>query len=254
MTEEVLIAARALMVGYDPGRPVVFDVELTASAGDIIAIVGPNGCGKSTVLKSLAGQLRPSTGTISVARTPMKVFRPDVFRRAGVAYAPQSEACFGTLTVEENLRVAAYQLTGRREASRWVRHMLTRFPELESMRSRTGAALSGGEKKVLAFAMTLVPHARVLILDEPAAGLSAQWRNGLADRVVRAAEVGLAVIFAEQDLAFASRVAHRVCVMREGRVVEVLPRDGFVAFLKRSETVQGFRYDEASGLRREEHE
>jgi branched-chain amino acid transport system ATP-binding protein len=237
MSEQSLVAAHGLTIGYREDQPVVFDVDLTANAGDIIAVVGPNGCGKSTLLKALAGGLRPISGTISIAQFPTNVFRPDLFRRLGVSYAPQSRACFSTLTVEENLRAAAYQLTDRRDASTWDYNMFTGFPELGPLRTRGAATLSGGEKKVLAFAMTLVPHARVLILDEPAAGLSAEWQEHMRERIASAAERGLAVVLAEQNLAFASRVATRAFVMRNGRVADVLSRDDFSRFLRSAENI-----------------
>lgn len=235
MSLRSLIATRGLTAGYRRDWPVVFDINLTASAGEVIAVVGPNGCGKSTLLKTLAGGLQPIGGTVSVAGTPADVFRPDVFRRLGISYAPQSEACFRSLSVEENLRAAAYQVAGSRGASKWARDALTRFPELHALRARSAATLSGGERKVLAFAMTLVPHARVLVLDEPAAGLSAEWQDNLQKRIASAAEEGLSIVLAEQNLGFASRVAARAFLMRDGRVEDVLMPESFVRFLRSAE-------------------
>ena len=226
------ISACGLTVGYRPDLPVVFNINLEAASGEVIALVGPNGCGKSTLLKAFAGGLRPINGTVSVVEQKMETFRTDLFRRMGVSYSPQSAACFRTLSVEENLEAAAYLLTAKGDARKWAIDMLTRFPELDVLRSRRVATLSGGERKVLAFAMTLVPGARLLLLDEPAAGLSVEWRENLQKRISSAAEQGLAIVLTEQDLGFASRVAARIFMMKDGRVHDVLAQERFSKFLR----------------------
>jgi branched-chain amino acid transport system ATP-binding protein len=208
-------------------RGVSFDV----AQGEIVALIGANGAGKTTLLRSIAGAHRPHTGTVTFDGAD--VTRLPAHRRVslGIALVPEGRRLFPTLTVEENLRVAA--VTNRR--GRWnVQAVLDAFPLLQARRKMPAANLSGGEQQAVAIGRALMSNPRLLLLDEVSLGLAPVVVDAVYRSLVEVIKEGVTVLLVEQDLTRALHVAGRVICLLEGRVVlqgeaRSLDRDRVVA-------------------------
>jgi branched-chain amino acid transport system ATP-binding protein len=209
----VLVAA-GLVAGYEPGAPVVNGASASVAAGEILALLGPNGAGKSTFVKAIAGLVPLVAGSVTVAGT--EVTRSPAHRRpaAGLAYVPQVENVFTTLTVEENIALAAPPGRGARAAA--VGQALAMFPELSPALGREAGRLSGGQRQMLAVARALVVAPRALILDEPSAGLAPKVVGELFARLRTIALGGVAILLVEQNVRAALGLADRALVLVQG--------------------------------------
>lgn len=239
MTSRELLVVEHITAGYDPGTDIISDVSFTLAAGAVLSLVGPNGCGKSTALRCLAGKLKPRKGTIRLRGSELRDYRPDLFRQKGITYAPQDRPCFDSLTVGENLDAAGYQLGNKKDLSSWVSDIWARFPELAKLRTSRAGNLSGGERKLLSIAMALLPGTKILVLDEPTASLSTRWIKDLEDVLGMLLEEKWAVIMAEQNVGFAARLADEVLIMRQGRIDEKLTGEAFGNFLRQRKKLPG---------------
>lgn len=195
-----------LSAGY-ADTPVVRQVGLAVGEGEVVAIVGPNGAGKSTVLKAIMGELSVSSGRVVLDGKDITRIRPDRLTLLGIGYVPQVRDIFETLTVTENLTLGGYRLSHGEIPGR-TEEVLEFFPQLAGMRDRIAGRLSGGERKMLALARTLMLRPRLLILDEPSANLAPELAHRvLHDQVGRLAESGVAILLVEQRVREALSVA-----------------------------------------------
>jgi branched-chain amino acid transport system ATP-binding protein len=197
---------------------VLHGVGLRVGRGEIVALLGPNGAGKSTLLRAVSGLLTPTAGVITFSGRDMRGVDPRATVRAGLAHVIEGHRIFTELSVTENLLLAAYDLP-RGERSTRVEEALGLFPEIAAKRHDRGGALSGGQQQTLAVAQGLVRRPRLLMLDEPSAGLSPM----LVDRVLSVAaqlrESGAAVLLVEQLVEKALALADRVYALARGRIV-----------------------------------
>jgi branched-chain amino acid transport system ATP-binding protein len=206
-------------------------VSFEVAQGEIVALIGANGAGKTTLLRAIAGAHRPHGGKVTFDGAD--VTRLPAHRRValGIALVPEGRRLFPTLTVEENLRVAA--VTRRR--GRWnVQAVLDAFPLLQARRKMPAATLSGGEQQAVAIGRALMSNPRLLLLDEVSLGLAPVVVDAVYRSLVEVIKEGVTVLLVEQDLTRALRVAGRVMCLLEGRVVLVgearsLDRDRVVA-------------------------
>jgi branched-chain amino acid transport system ATP-binding protein len=159
-----------ITAGYVPGLPIVHGVSLGISNAEIVTIIGPNGAGKSTLLKVLAGLVRAEHGAVRIADQDLTGLRADERVRAGLAYVPQTANVFTSLTVHENLTMGGYTMGS--ELKRRLDATYEQFPILAQRRSAYGRVLSGGQRQMLAIARGLMTLPKVIMLDEPTAGLS----------------------------------------------------------------------------------
>lgn len=205
MSEEVL-AARGLAAGYG-GVPVVSDVDLVVDAGEIVAILGANGAGKSTTLMALSGRLAPISGEIhwcgEAVRAPLHVMA-----RRGLRYVPEERGVVRSLTALDNLRLGAGP----------VDEALQCFPELRPLLKRPAGLLSGGEQQMVSLARALAGEPKVVLVDELSLGLSPLVVRRIADVLIAAAARGVAIVLVEQQLSLALTMAHRGYVLRRGKV------------------------------------
>lgn len=215
MTDEAFLSIRGLRSGYD-GSTVLHGVDLDVAEGTVVALLGRNGVGKSTLVSTVMGLVRPYAGSVRIAGADLAGSRPDTVARAGVGLVPQGRRVFAPLTVAEHLGMT----TGRRRAGPWTRErVLELLPRLGERLGHRGDQLSGGEQQMLAIARALLTNPRLLLLDEPSDGLAPAVVQQVSEVVRELCGSGISVLLVEQDLRLAFSVAHRVAVMDKGRIV-----------------------------------
>lgn len=215
MTTAAALEVRSLEAGYDPGLPIVRGATLRVEAGEILAILGPNGAGKSTFVKAVAG-LVPVTGG-EVLLQGRDITRVPAHRMVfeGLAFVPQTENIFANLSIGENLELAAAVLGQPRRAA--LEPVYAMFPDLARQRGLLASRLSGGQRQMLAVGRALIARPRVLMLDEPSAGLSPKLVGQVLDQLRRVRDTGVTVVLVEQNVKAALAVADRAAVLVEGR-------------------------------------
>lgn len=203
---------------YYGGSHILWDVALQVEEGSCTCLMGRNGVGKTTLLKTIMGSVLARSGEISFRDTALMGRPPELRARLGIGYVPQGREIFGQLTVEENLQVG---LAGRSDGSRTIPGLVfDLFPVLGEMLDRRGGDLSGGQQQQLAIARALVSEPTLLILDEPTEGIQPNIVRQIGDVILELnRERGLTVLLVEQKLPFARRVADRFSIMEKGRLV-----------------------------------
>jgi branched-chain amino acid transport system ATP-binding protein len=201
---------------------ILFDVSMEVREKEVVALLGRNGAGKSTTLKTLAGVLHPRSGTIRLAGAPIHDLPTYEIARRGLQLVPDERRVFGALTVAENLKLAALSAP-----EPWpIRRIYDMFPRLEERRESRGGVLSGGEQQMLAIARALIRNPRVILLDEPFEGLASIIVRDLLELCQRLVAEGPTVIIVEQNLRAALRLATRLYVLNNGHIVfEGTPAD-----------------------------
>lgn len=211
-----LLEATDIVAGYQRDLPIVHGVSLFVDPGEILVILGPNGAGKSTLVKSLAAVVPKFAGRVTLAGHDITTTPAHRLAAAGVGFVPQTANVFTSLTVEENLRVGGYLLKG--ELAARIDEAYTRFPDLAARRRHAGHALSGGQRQMLAIARALMTAPRLLLLDEPSAGLSPRMVSEVFQAVRGIADAGIAVLMVEQNVKAGLRIADRGLILASGRV------------------------------------
>jgi ABC-type branched-subunit amino acid transport system ATPase component len=210
------LVVEGLAAGYG-GVPVIENVSLSVSRGEVTAIIGPNGAGKSTALKAIVGVIRAMSGSVTLGAQDVTNLATERLVGKGIGYVPQMKDVFGPLTVQENLMMGAYLLRSSEVPER-LREVFSVFPALEAMQSRLASKLSGGERKMLAFGRALMLRPSVLVLDEPTANLSPELSEMLLrTHVRRLATTGVAVLLVEQKARLAMEIADVTYVLVSGR-------------------------------------
>ena len=211
MTDPVL-RVEALTAGYD-GPPVIRDVSLTVGPGEVVAVLGANGAGKSTTLRAISGLLPAATGTVTLAGRPLTKIPAAARARLGIAHVPEGRGVFAGLTVAEHLRL------GHRGERLDTALAYQYFPALAELRDRRAGLLSGGEQQMVTLGRALARTPKVLLVDELSLGLAPLVVSRLLTAVREAADRGAAVVLVEQHVDRAMRVADHVLVLERGRVV-----------------------------------
>jgi len=201
---------------------VLFDLSLEVGRGEVVALLGRNGAGKSTTLKAIMGLIPAAGGTIAFEGRDIAGLAPNRIARLGIGYVPEDRRIFHELSVAENLEV------GRRPAPpgtpAWTpQRLFALFPNLAEVRHRRGGEISGGEQQMLALARTLMGNPRLLLLDEPSEGLAPVIVGHLARALDELRTHGIAVLLSEQNLGFAGAVAGRAALIEKGRIAHAGP-------------------------------
>jgi branched-chain amino acid transport system ATP-binding protein len=197
---------------------VLFGIDLDVAAGELVALVGANGAGKSTVLGTLSGLVRATAGTVTFAGRDMTNVRPEVTVKAGIAHVPQGRRLFGTLSVEKNLLLGAY-LRRDRDVRSDLARVLGYFPALNDKLAREAGTLSGGEQQMVAIGRGLMAKPKLLMIDELSLGLAPKVVDRLVDVVQGINRDGTSLLLVEQDVLVALDIADRAYVLENGRVV-----------------------------------
>lgn len=232
------LVVRGLVAGY-AGSVVLHGVDLSVPAGGVLALLGRNGAGKSTVVNAMMGLVRPREGSVVLGGQELAGRAPDVVARAGLGLVPQGRRIFGTLTVDQHLSLAE-RIGRRRPGNGWsTARVLDLLPGLSGRLGHRAAQLSGGEQQMLAIARALLTRPRLLLLDEPSEGLAPATVTRLGEVVAASAADGIAVVLIEQNLRLALSVAERVVVLAKGRVVLETTAAAFRSDADRAATLLG---------------
>ena len=210
------LVVRELVAGYEPGVPIVNGASLTVAAGEIVAVLGPNGAGKSTLIKAIAGIAPIRSGAVFLGDEEITRLPAHRMVREGLAFVPQTENVFTGMSVEDNLRLAAGILPSDKRARR-IAEIYRFFPDLARQRRLLAGRLSGGQRQMAAIARALIAAPRVLMLDEPSAGLSPKLVEGVFARLAEIRASGVAIVLVEQNARAALAIADRGLVLVEGR-------------------------------------
>ena len=202
--------------------PILYGIDLEIAAGEVVGILGHNGMGKTTLMKTLIGLVPATDGSIVFDGVDVTRERADRRARRGMGYVPQGREIFPRLSVRENLRMAALAAGGSDESA--VDEVLADFPRLEPLLDREGSALSGGEQQILAIARCLCTRPRLILLDEPTEGIQPSIVEQIAENLAALrASRGLTVVLVEQNLDFTAALSTRVLLIQKGEIVRALP-------------------------------
>jgi branched-chain amino acid transport system ATP-binding protein len=197
---------------------VLWGIDLTVSAGEIACIVGSNGVGKTTLLRTISGIVRPRAGSIQFAGDAIETAAPEAILSRGIAHVPEGRRLFKGLSVRDNLLLGAYLRRDWAEVARDLEHVFTIFPILAERRSQDATTLSGGEQQMCAVGRGIMSQPRLLMVDELSLGLAPQAVERLAAALVEINKAGITILLVEQDVFTAFELAQHGFVMELGRI------------------------------------
>jgi urea ABC transporter ATP-binding protein UrtE len=204
--------------------PVLYDISLKITAGESVGILGHNGMGKTTLLRTLIGALRATAGTVRFNGTDVTRYAPHARAKLGMAYVPQGREIFPTLSAMDNLRMGLVK-TGERDLHT-IEQLLEDFPRIKPLLDRPGGSLSGGEQQLLALARALAGKPTLLLLDEPTEGIQPSIIEEIAETLAALRDrMKLTIVLVEQNLEFIAAVSQRVLVIKRGQVGGEIPRE-----------------------------
>jgi branched-chain amino acid transport system ATP-binding protein len=220
-----LLQVKGLHAGYGAGD-ILKGIDVALEKGRIVTMIGPNGSGKSTFIKTLAGLLPARQGTIELEGERLNDLSPPKRVRAGVTYVPQEYNVFRNLTVLENLKIAREFMSEKRGNGHALdKELVALFPELPAHYGKKAGNLSGGQRQMLGFACALAVRPKVLMLDEPSAGLSPALMKAVFDKVQKVNAMGVSILMVEQNAREALRISDTCIVLVGGRVRTCGPAD-----------------------------
>jgi len=220
-----LLTVTDLAVSYG-SVPAVDRVSLTIAAGELRVILGANGAGKTTIIKTLLGLLRPRAGKISLdGRVDLLRLRPHEIHRLGIAWVPEGRQLWNTLKVMDNLRLGGFAEADKALVERRIAAMFERFPRLRERQDQIAGSLSGGEQQMVAIARALISAPRLLLMDEPSLGLAPLVVRDVFALVREINKMGIAILMVEQNARQALKVANWAYLLETGHIVESGPAD-----------------------------
>ena len=208
-----LLEATGIVAGYGDTE-ILHGVSISVKAGEIVTIIGPNGCGKSTFMKAVVGVVRVKGGSVVFRDQDISSRAPGQIVRAGLCYVPQTANVFPSLTIRENLDMGAF--TRKDDYRGRIKDMFEMFPDLAARPNQKAGNLSGGQRQTLAIARALMLDPVLLLLDEPSAGLSPTMRSSVFDHIREINATGVTVLLVEQNAREALRMSNRGYVLSSG--------------------------------------
>lgn len=214
-----MLEAQDLTVSY--GRlEAVRKINFSVEAGQIVALVGSNGAGKSTTLKSIIGLMMPASGTLRFEGRDITTMGPAARVQAGIALSPEGRRLFGRMTVLDNLLAGAHGVASRQVVARMLDEIYTLFPRVQERRRQLAGSLSGGEQQMVAIGRALMANPKLLMLDEPSLGIAPKIVFEIAEAIKRInSEKNMSIVLVEQNARLALRLAHNAYALENGEII-----------------------------------
>jgi len=212
-----MLALQGVSAGYG-GFQALFDVSLEVNAGESVAVIGPNGAGKTTLLRVISKLIEPAAGEIRMEGRPLAPVPAHEVIARGIAHVPENRRLFPRLTVEENLKMGAFVVSSRPFFSQRLEFVYSLFPRMKERRAQLSGTLSGGEQQMCAIGRALMSGPKLLLLDEPSAGLAPVVVQSIFELVRRICKEGYTVLIVEQNIRQVLKVAHRAYLLETGRI------------------------------------
>jgi branched-chain amino acid transport system ATP-binding protein len=231
-----ILELRAVNASYGKVRA-LHGISLKVGAGEVVALIGANGAGKSTTLRVISGLIGATSGEILLDGASINRQRPDMIVRRGIAHCPEERRIWPELTVHENLALGAYICSDRSEVKRRMEEALARFPRLRERSLQLAGTLSGGEQQMLAIGRALMSAPRVLLLDEPSLGLSPLIMQEVLTVIRELRDQGITIVLVEQNVHNGLSVANRAYVFTTGQIVA---EDSAAALLKNPDLLRAY--------------
>lgn len=213
-----MLEVRDLSAGYGQ-TPVLDGVSFDVGDGEFVVLLGPNGHGKTTLLRTISGLIRPTAGTISFAGSPVAGEPAERISQSGLVHIPQGDLPFPDMTVEENLLLGAFPAEAWRKRSERIEEVFGIFPKLRERRSQRARTLSGGERRMLALGRGLMREAKMLMIDEPSLGLAPVIVNEVYQYIRDIVATGMTLLLVEENFSHVQDFDVRVLVLESGRIV-----------------------------------
>jgi len=213
-----VLEVKGLAAGYGKAQA-LFDIALHVEEGEIVTILGPNGAGKTTLVNSIAGVIRPTSGSVVLDGTDMLSLAPHQISSHGVALVPEGRRIFPRMTVTDNLDIGAYGRQARSDRDRNLKWIHEIFPRLAERAGQEAGTLSGGEQQMLAIGRALMSRPKLLLLDEPSLGLAPIIVSGIFEVLHEINALGVSILLVEQNAVEALDLASRGYVLEEGHIV-----------------------------------
>jgi branched-chain amino acid transport system ATP-binding protein len=218
MNGEPILAVRGLSAWYGAAQ-ILYDLELEVRRGEVVALMGRNGAGKSTTLKSIMGLVAQRRGTIHFDEHDISALEPYRIARLGLGFTPEDRRIFSDLTVMENLDVGRQSPRPAARSAAWTpERLFALFPNLAERRDHFGSEMSGGEQQMLTVARTLMGNPLAVLLDEPSEGVAPLIVEQMANTILELKQQGLSILLSEQNVHFAALVSDRVYVLEKGHI------------------------------------
>jgi len=212
-----MLEIKNLFAGYGETK-VLFDVDLIVGQKEIVALVGPNGCGKTTILKSIFGIADVESGSIKFNNENIKKIKTHELISKGISYVPQGRIVFEELTIEENLKIGARMIIDTNLIEHRLKEVYDFFPALVKKQKKLGFELSGGQRQMLALGRALMSKPELLMLDEPSIGLSPKLQKELFKLIRNLRETGISILVVEQNAKLAIESADRTYLLENGKI------------------------------------
>jgi len=216
---ELMLEVNNINCAYD-GAPVIHDVSLKVEEGELVSIIGANGAGKSTIMRTIAGLMHPINGTIKFKGKDISRLPAHMIIREGISYVPEGRRLFAKLSVQENLELGAYIEVNRSEIKLRTEEIFELFPILQERKTQIAETLSGGEQQMLAIARGMMSKPKLLMLDELSLGLMPALVEKVMEAVVNVNKKGTTILLVEQMVQEALEIADRGYVIQTGRIIQ----------------------------------
>jgi ABC-type branched-subunit amino acid transport system ATPase component len=213
----IILEAKNITAGYTAEVNILSEVDIRLKSGQIVSVIGPNGAGKSTLLKTIFGILKPTNGKISLKEEDITGLKPDKVAKKGISYVPQVNNVFPSMTIQENLEMGAFIRDD--DYSQRLNEIYELFPILGERKKQKAGQLSGGQRQMVAMGRALMVDPRVLLLDEPSAGLAPNLVEMIFEKIIDVNKTGVSMIIVEQNAREALKMADHGYVLAMGRNV-----------------------------------